>query len=86
MRALEAILLDPMEPVRKVCGKPHKTIQNAERGKTSAISWGWDEVKIEPRCNGEYFVVTGIPFPDINHDLKQGISNPLKGRYRWPGK
>jgi hypothetical protein len=71
-------------PKRKVCGKPHRTRESAERGQRAAKSWGWDEVEIEEKPH--YFVVTGIPLPDVNHDSKPGISNPIQGRYRWPSK
>ena len=75
---------------RRVCGKPHRTMKAAERGKRAAELNGWDDVEIETRCGGEYYVVTGvIPFRRALEEVagvKPGVSKPgLKGRYRWQG-
>jgi hypothetical protein len=75
--------------VRDVCGKPHRTEARAKRGATMASNWGWEDVQVEPRQGGEYFVVTGVrpmlkeAFPELN---EQASSPKVQGRYRWPSK
>jgi hypothetical protein len=72
---------------RKVCGKPHKTMDAAKHAQKTAKSWGWHDTQIEPRANGEYYVVTGYDWGSFPPQNKDGVSNPgLPQRYRWPSK
>lgn len=74
---------------RVVCGKPHSTKAAAERGLRAAINWGWIAARIEPRSDGEYFVVTGVPLVKrLLQDRKPYVSAPgvLTRRYRWASK
>lgn len=75
--------------VRTVCGRPHRTLAAAKRGAAAARAWGWEEVVIEPRAQGAYFVVTGYHVPNYlvgGSTANTSAPGVLPRRYRWPSK